>query len=558
MPTGNRFFSSKWAGISLILLCLTIYLVPVTQYPLNRGEGMYARIPQEMLATGHWLTPTLNGARYLDKPPLLYWINLLGYKILGVSGETVRLPTLALTLGEIWLTYLIGLRLLGPRAAWLGTFVLFSCIGFFTYHIQILTDHLITLALVGALYTFLRWQEQGAFRWVVLFYLAMVAGFLSKGFIGLVFPILICSIYAWQQGQARLSSIFRPSWGMALALVLILPWFVFAEQANPGFLRHQIINEQIMRFLGQRQPPNVHSFPLLWFWFFLLLWLMPWAVLLPEALYRFWRDTGSGAADRRGRLLIIWAAVILGFFTLSPSRLEYYSLPALPALALILGWRADRCLKDSHDRKLAWGLVTVSLLGLGILLLLPLLEQLFAEYRREFIGMCTLVKPTALWSTCLIPALGLLGAWVGWRRPWLTFLSYGTLALVCLYFTYQTLVILSPLISDKIPGEYLRLRAGPEDLVVMEGPEELEHGASLAFYSRCRILMVKRHGFPQFTFSVPPTEDYLITPEHFQELWLGPRMVFLLVDSATPTDPSLTGAPLAWNLHGKRLLVNRP
>jgi len=212
-----------------------------------------------------------------------------------VSGETVRLPTLALTLGEIWLTYLIGLRLLGPRAAWLGTFVLFSCIGFFTYHFQILTDHLITLALVGALYTFLRWQEQGAFRWVVLFYLTMVAGFLSKGFIGLVFPILICSIYAWQQGQARLSSIFRPSWGMALALVLILPWFVFAEQANPGFLRHQIVNEQIMRFLGQRQPPDVHPFPLPWFWFFLLLWLMPWAVLLPEALCRFWRDTGSGA-----------------------------------------------------------------------------------------------------------------------------------------------------------------------------------------------------------------------------------------------------------------------
>jgi len=69
MPTGNRFFCSKWAGISLILLCLTIYLVPVTQYPLNRGESMYARIPQEMLASGHWLAPTLNGARYLDKPP---------------------------------------------------------------------------------------------------------------------------------------------------------------------------------------------------------------------------------------------------------------------------------------------------------------------------------------------------------------------------------------------------------------------------------------------------------------------------------------------------------
>ena len=172
--------------------------------------------------------------------------------------------------------------------------------------------------------------------------------------------------------------------------------------------------------------------------------------------------------------------------------------------------------------------------------------------------MCTLVKPIALWCTCLIPVLGLLGAWVGRRRPWLTLLSYGTLALVFLYFNYQTLVVLSPLTSDKIPGEYLQLRAGPEDLVVVEGLEEFEHGASLVFYSRCRILMVKRNGFPQFPYPVPPAEDYLITPERFKELWLGPRRVFLLVDSAAPTDPFLAGAPLAWNLHGKRLLVNRP
>ena len=122
MPTCNRLFCSKWAGISLILLCLTIYLVPVTQYPLNRGESVYARIPQEMLVALGPLACSYPQRRPLSGyPPLLYWINLLGYKILGVSQGTARLPTLAMTLGEILLTYLIGLRLLGPRAAWLGS-----------------------------------------------------------------------------------------------------------------------------------------------------------------------------------------------------------------------------------------------------------------------------------------------------------------------------------------------------------------------------------------------------------------------------------------------------
>ena len=165
---------------------------------------MYALIPQEMLAAGSWLTPTLNGAPYLDKPHLLYWLNLLSYKLLGVSDWSARVPTLAMTVGEVWLTYLIGRRLVGRIAAWLGGFILLTCIGFFVLHLLILTDHLITLSLLAALYCLLRWEAQPGFRWSALFFLALVAGFLSKGFIGLVFPVLIGLIYAWHLRERRL------------------------------------------------------------------------------------------------------------------------------------------------------------------------------------------------------------------------------------------------------------------------------------------------------------------------------------------------------------------
>ena len=125
--------------------------------------------------------------------------------------------------------------------------------------------------------------------------------------------MLIGVLYAWQLRQTSLLSLFWSPGGLALLVLLLVPWFVGSELANPGFIKFQVVNEQILRFLGQRQPPDINSFSLPGFWLFLGIWLMPYTPLLPGALWRFWRETG--AADRRaGRLLIIWAAVILVFF----------------------------------------------------------------------------------------------------------------------------------------------------------------------------------------------------------------------------------------------------
>jgi 4-amino-4-deoxy-L-arabinose transferase-like glycosyltransferase len=560
MNPAKRLLSSPlWPGLSLLLLALAIYLPALAKLPLIRAESMYALIPQEMLDSGQWLLPFLNGARYLDKPPLIYWLNLLSDKIFGVSELAARLPTLAMTLGEIWFTYLIGLRLLGPRAAWLGGFILLSSVGFFALHLQILTDHLITLTLTGSLYFLLRWQERPAFRWVALFYLALAAGFLSKGFIGLVFPVLIGGLYFLWVGQPRLLRLFFLPQGLALLVLLIVPWFVLVERANPGFLQHQIINEQILRFLGQRHPPDINPFSVPGFWLFLVLWLMPWTFLLPSTLYHYLREMAYGAAaPRANRLLLIWPLVILIFFTLSASRIEYYSLPALPPLALLLGWQVDRYFATPRDWSLFAGFVIVALLGLATLFLLPYLEQLCADNRREFIGMFPLIEPVARRATFAIPLVALGGVLLSWHHSRQAFTAYGFLALLLLYFTFQTLSALSPHLSDKIPGDYIRRKAGPKDLVVMESIEEFEYGASFAFYGGRRILMVQRFGLPKFPYPVPPAEDYIISPDKLKELWQGPERVFLLVDDATTPEPYLKDAPVALTLTGKRLLVNRP
>jgi len=178
-------------GFILLLICLTIFLVPALTLPLTRGEAFYALVPYEMLAKGNWIAITLNGAPFLDKPHLLFWLNLIAFKVWGVSGWAARLPTLALTLGEIWMTFRLGCLLLSPRAAWLGGFILLSSAGFFYLHLQLFADHLITLPLILALYFMLRWLKEPRLSWGCLFHLSLGIGFLGKGLIGLGFPLLI-------------------------------------------------------------------------------------------------------------------------------------------------------------------------------------------------------------------------------------------------------------------------------------------------------------------------------------------------------------------------------
>jgi len=556
MPRSSS--SVFWSGPFLLLVVLAVYLPPIFQVPLIRSEAMYALIPLEMANSGRWLLATLNGAPYLDKPPLLYWLTMVGYKIFGTSEWAARVPTLLCTLGEIWLTYLLGRRIFNnPRAAWLGGFVLLSCIGFFALHLQILTDHQITLSLTASLYCLWRWQEKPQRRWALGFYLALAGGFMSKGFIGLAFPLLISGLFLGFRNRASLFRLWFNPWGLALLAAVTLPWLAAMEYTYPGFLRHHILNEQILRFLGRREPPDINPFSIPGFWIFLGIWLMPWALLLPSALYRFWRESRRSGL-RGARLLLIWAAVILVFFTLSSSRIEYYSLPALPPLALILGWRLDRGLDAAKDRAPLWALLGIGVLGLGILFFIPYLEQLCAANRREFLGMFQLLEPVARQATYWIPGVSLLGVLAGWRSTRAQVWCYGALSLVLCYFTLQTLLLLSPHLSDKIPGEFLRRHAGPEDLAVMESIEEFEYGASLAYHSGRRILMVQRGGLPAFPYPVAPSEDYLITPGQLKELWAGSKKVYLLVDDATPLEDYLQAATPVLNLKGKRLLANLP
>ena len=252
--------------------------------PLIRPEAMYAQIPLEMLESGDWLTPRLNSARYFDKPPLFYWINLIAYQIGGISDNSVRLATFGIGLGEVLATLVLGMLLFSRLTGWLAGLILLTCIGFFALHVQMLVDHLITLTLSWSIYFLWQWRRQQTTMSMAGFYLCLGLGVMSKGMIGFFFPLAIGGLFSLWTRDARFWRFFLNPYAWIALLAALLPWFGLMELHNPGFLKFHLVNEQINRFLGHRYPPDIRSFSLPGFWLFTLVWLMPWTPFLPAAL----------------------------------------------------------------------------------------------------------------------------------------------------------------------------------------------------------------------------------------------------------------------------------
>jgi 4-amino-4-deoxy-L-arabinose transferase-like glycosyltransferase len=546
--------------VALLLVAVAAgYGTCLVDVPLMRAEALYALIPLEMLCSGDWLTPTLFGVPYLDKPPLFYWLQGLALWAWGAGETTARLVNLGLALGEVWLTYRLGGLLLEPRAAWLGACALAASLGFFVFHLELLADHLITCWLLASICLWLKWLTRPGLALELGFFACLAGGFLSKGGIGLVFPLAIAGLGTLAARRPAGLALLGSLRGWALLGLILLPWLVVMELEHPGFFHHQVINEQLRRFLGQRHPPDIHPFSLGAFWLLFALWLLPWTPLLPGALARFAREEAARAsAEPWRRVLLVWPAVVLGFFSLSASRVEYYSLPALPPLALVAGWRLERGLTTPNDGALAWSLLTLAAAAALPLVFLPNLEGLLAANRREFLGLSEALAPLVPLALAVLAGWGLAGGIAGLTCPRLAVVCYFGLALSLLTFSHQAILVLSPRLSDRLPGEWLRHHLQPEDVVVMETVEELEYAASLAFYAGRRAHIVVRGGLPQFPRAVTPEQSYLITPERLAELWRGSNRVYLLVDeSAEPAEPWRQALPV-WATAGKYLLTNRP
>ena len=348
-------------SLLFVLLLPGILLYPSRSFMLlEPDEGRYAQIPKEMVEGGSWIVPTLQGEPYLDKPPLMYWLVAIGYKLFGVSEASARLIPALCVHGTILTVYLLGRRSIGERGAFWAALLLTVSPLFLGVARLLLLDGLLTMCVTISVLCGFEAVRYGTLkrRWWIAAAVMSGLGFLTKGPISevLLFPPLL--LFAWLQSHRNPAegprrSFLAAHWKDALLfgsiVVLVnLPWYVAMYVRQPEFLKYFFWEHNVMRFA----KPFDHLEPV---WYYVPIFLggfLP-GVLLGLPYLRSLLFGGVVESQNRsaaGGFWLLSGLWCLFFFSMSGSKLPTYILPAFPPLCLALG---EFIARSRWDRSLA-------------------------------------------------------------------------------------------------------------------------------------------------------------------------------------------------------------
>jgi len=326
-------------------------------------EPRFAQVAREMVESGNYLSPHINGQPYKEKPPLLFWAIALASRPFGdVTEFPARMPSALAALGTVLLTYLLASRLYGREMGLWSALILSTSALFWWEARSVRTDMLLTFFMTLALYAFWRRHDRGGAGWLLLFYAAMGAGLLTKGPPALIFPLLLIAAFYWKQRDERR----RLHWvaGTVVAMAVVLAWFIPARLALPAQPESAGVQGEFLRMtLGRLMGESKFQWP--WYYLYNLPGgLLPWALFLPWALPYVWRRRYE---DEGMRLLLSWIVPAFVFFSISFGKRGVYLLPLFPALAILLAYAIRELVAD--DGRALWRKRTAYAWGALLLLL---------------------------------------------------------------------------------------------------------------------------------------------------------------------------------------------
>ena len=582
----------------LFSLWIVIYVSTMfTPALLDDADTVHAEAAREMVLRHDWVTLYANGVRYLEKAPLMYWGVAASFRLFGISEWSARLPLVIGMLALLLAVYFLGKRIYGERAGFYAALVLGTAVGPYIYTRFLIPDILVALWLTLGFGFFLRTLEEEVPSRLACWGLSvtMALNVLTKGLIGLVFPIGTIFLFLILTGNLRHLFRLRLTSSFLVFLAVAAPWHIVAALRNPdqgpvrGFLWFYFVNEHFLRYLNKRMPRDYDTVPLVLFWVLTAVWLVPWTFFLPQALRRVphrWGDLRSrlDQQQKANLLFAIWGLLIILFFSFS-TRQEYYTIPALPAFGLLVGcWlgrEADH-VRQGTDQK--WARVSsLVLFGVGTAIftagmfflflskppapgtdLADLLKKNPSEYALSM-GHFLDLTPQALGAfrgPLLATALAfLLGTGLNWflrRRgsPHKGNLALAAMMIIVLLAVHSAFVVFSPILSSKKLAVSLQQHYRQGNVVVATGL--YENASTLNFYTGIHLLSLHEPtGNMWYGSRFPDAPHVWETPESFAQLWNGPQRVFLWTDQESPA--VLVGKPtyVIARSGGKTIFTNR-
>ncbi len=520
--------ASSWHhdGVRLLLLCAVLFGAGLGRYALGTpDESRYAEIPREMLATGDFVTPRLDGVKYFEKPPLVYWLVAGCLRVFGTRELAVRIvPAVFGALGVL-LLYAAVRRVHDRDSAWWAALVLATSLLYLAFSRILLIDMVVSVLISVVLLCFLLGvRELPGPRRRLLFY-GLYAGAalatLAKGLIGFLLPGAVMFFWLLLFNQWRRLRPFQLPAGLLIFAVIAAPWHLLVAQRNPEWAWFYFVHEHWLRFTttthGRAEP----------WWFFLpivLLGLFPWTGFLWRSL----RLACAGGWPQRVThadewFPVLWAGFILLFFSASGSKLIPYVLPMFPPLAWLIG----RQLAELWNRKdsAAWhgplGVSAGLAALLGVALAVVLLKPGVIKSAEQLAHLRPLIGPAA----GALVAAGIAGGWLlrrGRPRPALAVLL-GASGLL-----FYGLILASPVLSrpgTKSLAEIVAREVDPGDIVL----HYHEYFQDFTYYAHRTVGTVDGAGELEiFLDAEAQRSGRFLAEADLEKLWTGPRQVYLV------------------------------
>jgi len=553
-----------------------IYLGCIVSPPslMDDVDAVQSQIARNMLSSGDWVTPRIDGVLYFEKAPMNYWMMALSYSIFGAHDWAARLPHALSAIALAWLTMAFGTWAFGTKAGFYAGLCMATCVGLFLFTRIQIPDATLTLCVAFSLYAFLRALEEDEPRpglWSFLLAAGLGAGLLLKSLIGIVFPLAAGFLYLLLTRQLfakRTWSRLHPVRGFLVFLLVAAPWHILATVRNPpywswtihsgpgqyhGFLWFFFINEQLLRYLNLRYPHDYNTVPRLYFWLFHLVWLFPWCAYFPAIAKLSFKP-----GDRAGRtrlLALCWVGFVLVFFTLSTTQ-EYYSMPCYPALALLLGgaMASDNAWIKRGTRLLA-AVSGCAAIAAGALLWIvrnaqtpgdiatalttnPDAYTLALGHMEDLTihSFAYLRLPLAIAAVAFL--LGALGTfrWSGQKA----FLAAALMMILFFHAARLALVVFDPLLSSRPLAEIIR--KSPRGELILDG--HYYEFSSIPFYLNRKVLLLNGANVNlAYGSAAPDAPPVFLDNSKLKQLWSSPtRYCLVAYGSALPNFEALLGS----------------
>jgi 4-amino-4-deoxy-L-arabinose transferase len=501
------------SSIVIIAGFILIYILPLGVRPIIiPDEARYAEIPREMIASGDWIVPRLNGIRYFEKPVLGYWLNAVSMSIFGENAFAVRFPSaLAAGLSGLMLFMLVR-RFTGSHFKGILSAVIFlTCSEVFAVGTFSVLDSLLSMFLTAAMVSFFfaysETDPKKKNRLLAIFGACCGLAFLTKGFLAFAVPVVtVIPFMIWEK---RLKELFRIAWIPIIAAILIsLPWSVMIHFRESDFWHYFFWVEHINRFMSDMPQ---HPQPLWYFVPVILLGALPWTALIPTVIPTI-KETDY--QDSFFRFVLCWLFFPFLFFSSSEGKLGTYILPCFSPLAIRLGLGIPEYFESGEKKKFLIAVTVLCILS-GIMLILLALNQITG-----FIGI-KVYEPDETWkwmfgsagSAAGIVLMILSARQSDFRkRLWL----YAASPLLFMFGTQFILPDLTRL--SKAPGDFLmshsdKVRA---DTLIVSYENPLQ--AVCWFYKRDDVYVLMKGDELSYGLAYEDSKHRLLNAEQFGQL----------------------------------------